>query len=272
MLGFSLVGGCKSNKTLAPVEVAHGIPGGTPYQLNLEDGSSSQSPPPPSAQERPLLTSHSHEALPSNASDPHDSEKGKDHRKNPDFIVVKQGDTLYSIANQYNMSGSDIITLNALPAPYRLEVGQKIYLNEKARPFGARGSNPSSSAEFSSSGFKEFIWPVQGRVISNYGENGNEGVNLAAPKKTPVYAVQRGSITYVGDFEDFGNMILISHAHHWRSAYAHLDQATVQRGEEVDQGQLIGYVGQTGAVTRPQLHFELRKGADSVNPLKYLKE
>jgi len=68
----------------------------------------------------------------------------------------------------------------------------------------------------------------------------------------------------------FGNLLLVRHAGGWVSAYAHCDALLVKRGQEVKRGQVIARVGQTGNVAAPQLHFELRKGAQAINPMNEL--
>jgi len=123
----------------------------------------------------------------------------------------------------------------------------------------------------------KFRWPVRGRVISPFGSrpNGakNDGINVAVPEGTSVKASESGVVAYVGnELKGFGNLILIRHADDWVSAYAHNSQTLVTRGEQVRRGQVIAKAGQSGNVTQPQLHFELRKGSKPVDPLQYLDE
>ncbi len=122
-----------------------------------------------------------------------------------------------------------------------------------------------------------FLWPVNGKIISAFGpkEGGlhNDGINIAAPAGTPVRAAENGVVAYAGnELRGFGNLLLIRHADGWISAYAHNETLLVKRGDTVTRGQTIARVGQSGNVTSPQLHFELRRGADAVDPLKYLGE
>lgn len=78
-------------------------------------------------------------------------------------------------------------------------------------------------------------------------------------------------MVYAGnELRGFGNLLLVRHADGWVSAYAHCDALLVKRGDEVKRGQVIARVGQTGNVTAPQLHFELRKGAEAVDPMTQL--
>lgn len=124
---------------------------------------------------------------------------------------------------------------------------------------------------------KDFSWPVRGKLISSYGgkRDGlyNDGINIAVPRGTKVQAAENGVVVYAGDeISGYGNLLLVKHVNGWISAYAHLDKITVARGSAVRKGQAIGTVGSTGNVDTPQLHFELRKGAQTQNPIKYLQK
>lgn len=121
-----------------------------------------------------------------------------------------------------------------------------------------------------------FLWPVEGKVILGFGpkKNGlqNDGINIAAPRDTPVRAAENGVVAYTGnELRGFGNLVLIKHDAGWTTAYAHVGQVMVRRGDRVDRGQIVGLVGSTGSVSAPQLHFEVRKGTDAVNPMPLLE-
>ena len=116
-----------------------------------------------------------------------------------------------------------------------------------------------------------FAWPVRGTVISDFGANGtggrNDGINIAATRDTPIHAAAGGTVTYAGnELKDYGNLVLIKHADGYVTAYAHADRLLVSRGDTVSQGQVIGYAGDTGNVSGPQLHFEIRRDTKPVNP------
>lgn len=120
-----------------------------------------------------------------------------------------------------------------------------------------------------------FLWPVEGRIISAYGDNPNggrnDGINISVPRGTPIHAAEAGEVSYVGnELKGYGNLILIKHDTGFITAYAHADGVHVKRGEHVERGQIIATVGETGNVTRPQLHFELRHGTTPVDPTPYL--
>jgi len=120
-----------------------------------------------------------------------------------------------------------------------------------------------------------FAWPVTGSVLSDFGTtaNGgkNDGINIAAPMNTPIHASASGTVTYAGnELKNYGNLVLVKHSGGFTTAYAHADRLIVSRGDFVARGQVIGYVGQTGDVTKPQLHFEIRSATNPVNPHTYL--
>lgn len=115
-----------------------------------------------------------------------------------------------------------------------------------------------------------FRWPARGRVINGFG-NGNEGINIAVPEGTPVKAAEGGVVAYAGsELKGYGNLVLVRHDNGWVSAYANNAELKVKRGDKVTRGQTIARSGQTGNVTSPQLHFELRKGSTPVDPLPHL--
>lgn len=122
---------------------------------------------------------------------------------------------------------------------------------------------------------KGFIWPVKGEVIAEFGPlakgQNNDGINIAAPRGTPVRSTENGVVAYVGnELKGFGNLLLIKHSDGWVSAYAHNDQVMVRKGDSVKRGQQIATVGSSGGVDSPQLHFELRRGTEAVNPTAHL--
>jgi murein DD-endopeptidase MepM/ murein hydrolase activator NlpD len=131
---------------------------------------------------------------------------------------------------------------------------------------------PVQEPEQTASVSGDFRWPARGRVIAGFGANGgNEGINIAVPEGTPVKAAEAGTVTYAGsEVKGYGNLVLVRHENGYVSAYAHNGAVNVKRGEQVKRGQVIATSGQSGNVTSPQLHFEIRKGSTPVDPMKYL--
>lgn len=117
----------------------------------------------------------------------------------------------------------------------------------------------------------EFRWPAHGRIIQGFSSGGNDGINIAVPEGTPVKAAEGGTVAYAGsELKGYGNLVLIRHPNGYVTAYAHNGQLDVKRGDSVKRGQTIAKSGQTGNVGSPQLHFELRKGAQPIDPTSYL--
>jgi len=217
--------------------------------------------------------------------------------------VVKSGDTLYSVSRQYH---TDVYTLaknNNLKSPFILTPGQRlkvpsssnlttasknlktkprIQTDPKTKPVRKtvaktaprinREAIPKPPPRSSS----RFAWPVEGRVISRFGAKRdglrNDGINIAAKRGTSVKAAENGVVAYAGnELRGFGNMILVKHSGGWITAYAHVEKLQVNRGQKVKRGETIANVGSSGSVVTPQLHFEIRRGMNPVNPNKFLK-
>jgi len=150
-------------------------------------------------------------------------------------------------------------------------------------PHSARLASPAAPAEEDSAvktaepagKLGEFRWPVRGRVIAGFGPkpNGlqNDGINLAVPEGTPVKAAEDGVVAYAGnELKGYGNLVLLRHSNGFVTAYAHASEILVKKGDVIKRGQTIAKSGQTGSVTAPQLHFEIRKGSTPVDPAQYL--
>jgi murein DD-endopeptidase MepM/ murein hydrolase activator NlpD len=173
----------------------------------------------------------------------------------------------------------------AAPAPKAAPVAQapaapKVASAEPAP--SARIATPAAEASAdegattgSTGGAPSFRWPVRGRVISASGPKPsgqqNDGIDLAVPEGTAIRSAEDGVVAYAGnELKGYGNLILIRHANGYVTAYAHLSELMVKRNDQVRRGQIIAKSGQTGTVTSPQLHFEIRKGSVPVDPLQLL--
>jgi murein DD-endopeptidase MepM/ murein hydrolase activator NlpD len=137
---------------------------------------------------------------------------------------------------------------------------------EPALPAAAADAGPATG---------RFPWPVRGKVLASYGSTTggvhNDGINIAAPRGTPVHAIDSGTVAYAGnEVKGYGNLVLIRHANGWISAYAHLDDVKVKVGDTVTSGEAFAKVGDSGGAPEPQLHFELRRGKKPVDPKEFL--
>jgi murein DD-endopeptidase MepM/ murein hydrolase activator NlpD len=120
-----------------------------------------------------------------------------------------------------------------------------------------------------------FQWPVHGKILARFGPqpNGekNYGVTIAVPEDTPIKAAEDGVVIYAGSgLKGFGNLVLVRHANHYVTAYAHAKELRVKRGDQIKRGDVIAASGQTGNVNTPQLYFEVRKSSAPVDPLRLL--
>lgn len=135
-------------------------------------------------------------------------------------------------------------------------------------PFAGRRIN--TGAGVSSAGF---IWPVQGYVTSGYGRRWGRmhtGIDIAAPGGTPIAAAKEGEVLYTGWMGGYGNLVAVDHGDSVVTLYAHQSRIAVVEGQQVAQGEVVGFVGTTGHSTGNHLHFEVRVDAEPRDPRPYL--
>lgn len=119
-----------------------------------------------------------------------------------------------------------------------------------------------------------FSWPVAGQVVDEDDARPSparkSGIDILVPKGTEVRASLAGTVIYAGNsLKTYGNLILIRHDGGWVTVYAHNGELYVNRGDEVQSGDVIARSGDTGFTARPELYFEIRKGAVPIDPLHY---
>ncbi len=126
-----------------------------------------------------------------------------------------------------------------------------------------------------STGIGRMRWPVQGRVISQFGKGSgksNDGIDISVPEGTPIKAAENGVVIYAGDgLKEFGNTVLVRHEDGLVTVYGHTSELKVARGDKVKRGQEIAVSGMSGQTDVPKLHFEVRKNSSPVNPSTYLE-
>ncbi|RYY95787.1 MAG: LysM peptidoglycan-binding domain-containing protein, partial [Alphaproteobacteria bacterium] len=143
------------------------------------------------------------------------------------------------------------------------------------KPAPALPPAPPKSTPAPVAGARDFVWPISGDVLKGFGTSAdgirNDGVNIAASHGAEVKAAAGGEVVYAGsELAGFGNLILIRHPGGWVTAYAHSDALKVKEGDLVKQGQTIATAGKTGNASQTQVHFELRKGKEPVDPALHL--
>jgi len=210
--------------------------------------------------------------------------------------TVKSGETGIAIARAYGVAWRDVVAANNLSPPYVLRVGDRLLLpgqqkaadqtlEQRARNFRldiddiVTGGEPAAAAGTTRPGPSPdlaanapvFRWPAEGRILSAFGPKPggrvNDGINIKVAAGSPVRAAADGTIAYAGDaIPGFGNLLLIRHAGGWVTAYGHNETLLVERGKVVKAGEVIARAGDTGQVSEPQLHFEVRRGRTALDP------
>lgn len=129
---------------------------------------------------------------------------------------------------------------------------------------------------------KPSIWPARGRLTSGFGvrrvpysRNNYQfhmGVDIVGAHGSSIRASASGEVIFVGYRGSYGNLIIIDHGYDYDTHYAHLSDFAVNVGEQVEKGQVIGYMGATGRTTGTHLHYEVHHKGTPVNPYNYMKE
>jgi murein DD-endopeptidase MepM/ murein hydrolase activator NlpD len=190
---------------------------------------------------------------------------------NIDGVVykVQRGDNLSSIASRNNTTLLDLVDANDL-ASHTISPGQILFIP------GAR----LSSYDLKKALGTLVIWPVTGRISSNFGYRSNpftgirqfhNGLDIVAAENTPVKAAMDGRVAETGYSSIFGNFVIMTHAGSHQTLYAHLNRIDVRAGQVIGQGTSVGLLGSTGYSTGPHLHFGVFKSGTPIDPMRLLR-
>jgi lipoprotein NlpD len=212
------------------------------------------------------------------------------------FYTVRRGDTLYSIALEHGHDYREVAQWNSLDDPTRLRIGQTLRVQPPAQPAVAVGAGrPGSRIESRPLGAPpaakpaaaepgpapiaaapareqplldaqplQFFWPVKGKVVAGFAEPRQKGIDIEGRSGEPVTAAAAGRVTYVGSgIPGLGKLIVLKHDQGYITVYAHNKDILVKEQQSVTRGQKIAELGD-------KLHFQIRKGAAAVDPLRYL--
>jgi murein DD-endopeptidase MepM/ murein hydrolase activator NlpD len=204
--------------------------------------------------------------------------------------TVAKGDTLAEIAETYSVSPSVITNYapNNITDPNSLSAGQSFIIPGGVAPKPAPvyvaplpapapqpvvapvQPQPAPAPAPVSGASGNFIWPTYGPLFQ-YFHAYHSGIDISPPFGTPIYASDSGTIVKQEWWTwSYGYHLIIDHGNGYTTLYGHMSSFTVNLGNWVEQGQLIGYVGSTGMSTGPHLHFEIRLWGTAQNPLNYL--
>lgn len=202
--------------------------------------------------------------------------------------TVRPGDTLYSIAWRYGMDFRRLAAANMIGAPFGIQAGQKLRLEERDPP---TRSVRSSAARKSVSGRNRVLrkstkakavapasaeirwkWPTSGTLFRKFSSRGsiNKGIDIKGKLRESVNAAASGKVVYAGTgIRGYGKLIIVKHSERYLSAYAHNHRIHVDEEQMVEAGGKIAEMGKDGS-GRALLHFEIRRNGKPVDPLKYL--
>lgn len=122
----------------------------------------------------------------------------------------------------------------------------------------------------------QFLWPIRnGNVVAGFGKRRSgvesNGIDISGTRGSAIRAAENGVVAFAGNgLRGYGNLILIQHQKGWVTAYAHTQNVQVSKGQIVKRGETIAHLGETGAVSEPVLHFEVRRFGEAVNPIQKL--
>jgi murein DD-endopeptidase MepM/ murein hydrolase activator NlpD len=193
--------------------------------------------------------------------------------------TVKRGDTAFSIAYETGVPWHDIAVANGIDSGRPLHPGQVLLIPTLVTASGAASAATAASAPAKSVvPASRFAWPLAGPVRRGFTARAasadyHDGLDITASEGTAVRAAAPGKVLFADtEPKQYGNLVVVDHGYGWVSAYAFLSRVTVAKGEEVRAGERIGLVGHTGLAKGSELHFEIRRGDDPVDPTGELPE
>ena len=204
------------------------------------------------------------------------------------YHTVKRHQTFWRICKTYGVDMEEVARINGIKDKTKIEVGQRIFI-----PGAKRVLKVDIYVEDVTAGGKatavtyekgRFIWPVTGQVTASFsayattenrrwplGQRRHDGIDISALTGTTVQAADSGKVVYSDNkMRGYGNLIIIEHQDHFFTIYAHNEENLVKEEVLVKQGDAIARVGKTGSATGPHLHFEIRKGSEPLDPMRFL--
>lgn len=187
--------------------------------------------------------------------------------------TVQTGDSLQGIADLLSVDTQTLQQLNDLPDPNALQAGMVLAVPDVPTApvkYGVVREQPHQNGAAPA-----LVWPAIGPITTRFGVPGSDwiggyhmGLDIGAPYGAPIVAAAAGNVEEAnGDnSHGYGNHVLISHGFGYETLYGHMSRIVAKPGEHVDQGQLIGYVGQSGYAFGPHLHFEVRRDGTKIDP------
>jgi len=213
--------------------------------------------------------------------------------------TVKHGETLWRICYVYQANMQTVCRFNKIKDPAQLEAGERIFIpgaekilevgpqlkknrqhtkktipQNKEKEYSGVSSDRKKTASKKPLPGVSFAWPLKGPVTSWFGirkGRKHDGIDIAAPKGTPIRAAEKGKVIYSDNgIKGYGNLVILKHNSGFSTVYAHNSINLVSVDDTVQKGKVIGEVGDTGRARGAHLHFEIRKGIHTLDPMEYL--
>lgn len=194
--------------------------------------------------------------------------------KSGQYVFVETPSHAKKVAKRFGVTELELKNAN----PSKSFAKQWVFIPSKVGFAHMLFNNTYVIEDYSSLGSGRFLWPVPHfyKVSSQFGQRGrrhHDGIDIPAPKGTPIVAVDSGVVIYSDNgIRGYGNMIVVSHGDEVFTVYAHNKSNKVDKGDKVKKGEVIALIGNTGRSTGPHLHFEIRVKNVVRNPAQYLSK
>jgi murein DD-endopeptidase MepM/ murein hydrolase activator NlpD len=205
------------------------------------------------------------------------------HRPDDGVVhVLQRGETLYRISRYYGVPVRDIVRANRIEDVSNIPTGARLFIPgaRRAPPKGSIAlasftpNAPDPAALAQREAALDFAWPLRGTLSSRYGWRGgerHEGIDISARSGAKIRAAEAGRVILSGRLGGYGRVVIVKHAGHYSTVYAHNRRNRVEKGAFVEKGQVIGEVGSSGNASGPHLHFEIRRRREPQDPLGFLR-
>lgn len=202
---------------------------------------------------------------------------GQALRWTPEYHTVRSGETLYSIAWQYDIDFRTLARWNDLGDGTLIRPGQRISLtgpvSGSSVPATTRKDDTSTAtAPAAPAPAPQWRWPTEGNLALGFGRSPKtqSGIRITGQAGQSVVAAADGQVVYAGSgLIGYGQLLIIKHNASYLSAYGYNSVLLVEEGQQLNSGQKIARMGETSS-QQPALHFEIRRDGKPVDPLDYL--
>ena len=194
--------------------------------------------------------------------------------------TVQPGESVLSIARRYGVPYENVVRANRLRDPERVVVGRRLVIPGVSEQWASTRRGPGGTllpigfAPTAATEHAVLQWPVPGgAVTSPFGRRDHthhDGIDVQAPVGTPVQAARAGAVVYSGWLRGYGNLVIVDHGSGLATIYGHNERNLVRAGDRVRAAQPLAYLGATGQVSGPHLHFEVRYRNVARDPLLFL--